>query len=146
MITALFRFSEQTLSFRPTIWVDDDASFNNNNDNLDTGSSFEAINIDPESLLASYQLPEGGSGTSGIEISDNYQPVFMKKKRGITSDDKNEYNDDPNDEEEILYLPVYSDPDAELVNRHKYSGLSKRSEPKVKEEEFNESYGKYYGH
>merc|ERR1711962_474611 len=131
---------EQTLSFRPTIWVDDDASYNNNNDNLDTGNLFEGINIDPESILANYQLPEGGSDTSGIEISDNYQPVFMKKKRGITSVDESGFNDGSNDEQEILYLPVYSDPDAELVNRHKYSGLSKRSEPKVKEEEFKESY------
>merc|ERR1712062_39420 len=130
---------DQILSFRPTIWVDDDAS-NNNNANLEIGSPFEGINIDPESLLTNYQLPEDGSDTSGIEISDNYQPVFMKKKRGITSDDKNGNNDGSNDEEEILYLPVYSDPDAELVNRHKYSGLSKRSEPKVKEEEFKESY------
>ena len=142
MITALWCFLEQTLSFRPTIWVDDDASSNNNNDNLDTGSSFKGISIDPESLLANYQLPVDGSDTSGIEISDNYQPVFMKKKRGIPSDDNNEYNDGSNEEQEILYLPVYSDPDAELVNRHKYSGLSKRSEPKVKEEEFKESYGK----
>merc|ERR1711962_1444772 len=131
---------EQTLSFRPTIWVDDDASYNNNNDNLDTGSSFEGISIDPESLLASYHLPLDGNVNSGIEISDNYQPVFMKKKRGITSNDENSYNDGSNDEQEILYLPVYSNPDAELVNRHKYSGLSKRSEPKVKEEEFKESY------
>merc|ERR1711868_268406 len=113
---------EQVLSFRPTIWVDDDASNNNNNDNLEIENPFEGINIDPESLLANYQLPEEGSDSSGIEISDNYQPVFMKKKRGITSDDEN----GSNDEQEILYLPVYSDPDAELVNRHKYSGLSKR--------------------
>ena len=114
------------------IWVDDDASFNNNDEHLD---------IDPDSLLINYQLPEEGGSSGGIDISEDLLPVFQKKKRGMISENENSYNDGSNDEQEVLYLPVYDDADTELLNRHKFSGLSKRSEPKVETKEHEETYG-----
>jgi len=119
------------LSYHPVIWVDDDASFNNNDEHLD---------IDPDSLLINYQLPEEGGSSGGIDISEDLLPVFQKKKRGMISENENSYNDGSNDEQEILYLPVYDDADTELLSRHKFSGLSKRSEPKVETKEHEETY------
>jgi len=57
-------------------------------------------------------------------------------------------NDNTEDEEELIYLPVYSDSDQEFLNRHKFSTLSKRSSnslpnkepPQEKVEEFRETY------
>merc|ERR1712226_1244030 len=134
------------LSFRPTIWVDDDTSnsYNTNGNNADTGNQFEGINIDPESLVVNYQLPEEESNNGDIEISNDFDPgiysindqtVFQKR------------DDGSNDEQEVLYLPVYGGPDTEYLNRHKFSTLSKRSmdshpntESKVEAKEFKETY------
>ena len=143
-IITLIIYLEQSneLSYRPVVWIDDDASFNNNGVDLDGGSRFEGISIDPDSLLINYQQPEEGGFNDGIEIPQDFGPVFEKKKRGIVSDNENSYNDGSNDEQEILYMPVYSDGDTEYLNRHKFSGLSKRSEPKVEATEHKETYGK----
>merc|ERR1712226_507550 len=134
------------LSFRPTIWVDDDTSnsYNTNGNNADTGNQFEGINIDPESLVVNYQLPEEESNNGDIEISNDFDPgiysindqtVFQKR------------DDGSNDEQEVLYLPVYGGPDTEYLNRHKFSTLSKRSmdshpntESNVEAKEFKETY------
>ena len=111
--------------------------------------------------MVHYQLPEEeeGSNNGGREISSNFQPemysiddqtVFKKRKRGLTSENEDNYsNDGSNDEQEVLYLPVYSDSDTEYLNRHKFSTLSKRSmdpetntESKVESKEFKETYGR----
>ena len=96
--------------------------------------------------MVNYQLPEEESNNGDIEISNDFDPgiysindqtVFQKR------------DDGSNDEQEVLYLPVYSDSDTEYLNRHKFSTLSKRSmdpetntESKVESKEFKETYGK----
>ena len=89
--------------------------------------------------MVHYQLPEvnEGSNNGGRAISNGFQPeiystddqtVFKKRKRGLTSENEDNYsNDGSDDEQEVLYLPVYSDSDTEYLNRHKFSTLSKRS-------------------
>ena len=96
--------------------------------------------------MVNYQLPEEESNNGDIEISNDFDPgiysindqtVFQKR------------DDGSNDEQEVLYLPVYGGPDTEYLNRHKFSTLSKRSmdshpntESKVEAKEFKETYGK----
>ena len=70
-------------------------------------------------------------------------------KRKSESNSANTDVADTDDEEELLYVPVYSDPDGQFLNRHKFSTVSKRSmdtspenKPQEEVEEFRETYGK----
>ena len=82
-----------------------------------------------------------------ITVNQNQQDTtsMNKRKRGTNGDNIDVGNTE--DEEELLYVPVYSDSEDEFLERHKFSTASKRStdasqEPQEKVEEFSETYGK----
>merc|ERR1719412_627212 len=84
-----------------------------------------------------------------ISVNQDQQDMTSMNKRNRGSHSANEVDvaDNDDDDEELLYVPVYSDPDGLFLNRHKFSTLSKRSmdasqtnEPQEKVEEFRETY------
>ena len=87
--------------------------------------------------------------TISVKQGQQNQPLNNKKKRGSGPDIDGDGSAE--DVEELSYLPVYSDPDIEFLNRHKFSTASKRSkdslqndEPREEVEEFRETYGTYH--
>jgi receptor-type tyrosine-protein phosphatase N len=106
-----------------------------NDRGLEADGNFAPINFNVDD----YMVP--------LSVNQDQQDMtsFNKRKRGSNSDTTDVGNAD--DEEELLYVPVYSDPDREFLNRHKFSTVSKRSmdtsqndEPQEEVEEFRETY------
>ena len=78
--------------------------------------------------------------------SGKEQPPITNTKRRTNDHDNQAGNIEK--EEETIYLPVYNDVNDEFLNRHKFSGMSKRSsgsfvneEPREELKEYKETFG-----